>query len=143
VKAISLWQPWAELVAVGAKVFETRSWKTAHRGPIAIHAAKRTPPASDDPTFRRHYQVLEALGRQRDELALGAVVGVAILTDVLEIDQVTDAIIEGAARLHPDLERTFGDFTPGRFAWLLTGAASLSVPVAARGRQGLFEVALS
>lgn len=38
-KAITLWQPWASLVATGAKIIETRSWGTRHRGPIAIHAA--------------------------------------------------------------------------------------------------------
>lgn len=38
--AISLWQPWASLVAAGIKRIETRSWGTNFRGPIAIHAAK-------------------------------------------------------------------------------------------------------
>lgn len=31
--AISLWQPWATLMAIGAKTIETRSWSTRHRGP--------------------------------------------------------------------------------------------------------------
>jgi activating signal cointegrator 1 len=38
-KAISIWQPWASLIAIGAKKYETRSWETSYRGPIAIHAA--------------------------------------------------------------------------------------------------------
>lgn len=42
-KAITLWQPWASLIAIGAKKYETRSWKTNYRGPIAIHAAKKDP----------------------------------------------------------------------------------------------------
>src|SRR5580765_8422282 len=40
-KILSLHQPWASLVAIGAKRYETRSWKTDYRGPIAIHAAKK------------------------------------------------------------------------------------------------------
>jgi hypothetical protein len=40
IKAISLWQPWASLMALGLKRHETRHWPTAYRGPIAIHAAK-------------------------------------------------------------------------------------------------------
>lgn len=40
-KALSLWQPWATLIANGAKQIETRSWSTSYRGPILIHAAKR------------------------------------------------------------------------------------------------------
>lgn len=38
-KAITIWQPWAEFVAAGVKHNETRSWATKYRGPIAIHAA--------------------------------------------------------------------------------------------------------
>ena len=40
-RAISLWQPWASVVALGSKRIETRHWSTGHRGPLAIHAAKR------------------------------------------------------------------------------------------------------
>jgi len=42
-KAITLWQPWASLLACGAKKYETRSWATSYRGPIAIHAATARP----------------------------------------------------------------------------------------------------
>lgn len=43
-KAITVQQPWAQLIAVGAKAFETRAWKTNYSGPLAIHAgATRTP----------------------------------------------------------------------------------------------------
>lgn len=43
-KAISLWQPWASLIACGAKPYETRSWappRSMIGQPIAIHAAKK------------------------------------------------------------------------------------------------------
>jgi len=39
-KAITIWQPWASLLATRGKIYETRPWKTSYRGPIAIHAAK-------------------------------------------------------------------------------------------------------
>jgi len=39
-KAITIWQPWASLLASGGKMYETRPWETSYRGPIAIHAAK-------------------------------------------------------------------------------------------------------
>jgi hypothetical protein len=41
-KALTVLQPYAQLIAVGAKQYETRSWATKHRGPTAIHAGKRT-----------------------------------------------------------------------------------------------------
>ena len=39
-KAISIHQPWASLIAFGEKRFETRSWKTDYRGPLLIHASR-------------------------------------------------------------------------------------------------------
>lgn len=40
IKALTLYQPWATLIAIGAKKIETRSWDTKYRGPLAIHASK-------------------------------------------------------------------------------------------------------
>ena len=42
-RCLSLIQPWATLVAIGAKKVETRSWKTPYRGWLAIHASKAFP----------------------------------------------------------------------------------------------------
>lgn len=42
-KALSLYQPYASLVAWGDKKNETRSWGTGHRGPLAIHATAKLP----------------------------------------------------------------------------------------------------
>ena len=42
-KALTLTQPWATLVAVGENSIETRSWGTSYRGPLAIHSAKGFP----------------------------------------------------------------------------------------------------
>lgn len=50
VAALTLWQPWASLVAWEEKRIETRSWSTSYRGPLVIHAAKRF--AGDDLNHR-------------------------------------------------------------------------------------------
>lgn len=42
-KALTLHQPWASLVAMGVKTVETRGWSTKYRGPLAIHAGKKRP----------------------------------------------------------------------------------------------------
>ena len=42
-KALTIMQPWASLIACGAKTIETRSWPTKYRGPIAIHAGMKDP----------------------------------------------------------------------------------------------------
>lgn len=41
-KAITILQPWASLIACGKKQIETRSWATKYRGPIAIHVGLNT-----------------------------------------------------------------------------------------------------
>ena len=39
-KAITVHQPWASLLTLGYKGYETRSWATSYRGPILIHAGR-------------------------------------------------------------------------------------------------------
>lgn len=39
-KALSVRQPWASLIASGQKTIEIRSWSTRHRGELAIVASK-------------------------------------------------------------------------------------------------------
>lgn len=59
-KLISLWEPWASLMAIGAKKIETRSWATSYRGWLAIHAAKRWTAAERD--FASDRLCITALG---------------------------------------------------------------------------------
>lgn len=40
-KALSIQQPWAWLIASGHKDIENRTWHTGFRGPVLIHAGKR------------------------------------------------------------------------------------------------------
>lgn len=130
-KAISLWQPWATLIAIGAKQFETRSWYTGYRGPLAIHAAKRkiVPTEINDAIIAAlHLEEFITL----NELPLGCVVCTVDLIDCIPTEH---AVAWGLIR---DAERAFGDYTPGRFAWKLENVQ----PVAnspARGRQGFWE----
>jgi hypothetical protein len=134
-KALTLWQPYATLVIRGLKRVETRPWSTAHRGPLAIHAARRIPAS-----VRAHWRcewarsALRAAGLEDwEDLPRGAVVG---LVEVLDCVRVED--LGGLG----ELERALGDFRPGMWGWLLAGARELSAPFPARGRLGLFEVHL-
>ncbi len=40
-KALTVQQPYASLIASGQKTIELRSWSTMYRGPLLIHAGKR------------------------------------------------------------------------------------------------------
>ncbi len=139
--AISLWQPWATLIAIGAKQHETRGWSTKHRGRILIHASKRwTTSLTVVSTSDRFRQALERASVTFTPtsrapgcgLPLGAFVAEAELVQVIPTEDVDVA---------PDAdERYFGDFSPGRFAWRLANVHRLAVPVPYCGRQGLFRV---
>ena len=41
-KALSLKQPWAELIVSGKKTIEVRKWNTKFRGEFLVHASKNT-----------------------------------------------------------------------------------------------------
>jgi len=43
IKAISVKQPWANMIASGKKTIETRTWKTSYRGPILIVSSRKPP----------------------------------------------------------------------------------------------------
>lgn len=47
-RGLSLTQPWASLVAIGAKRVETRSWPARYAGPVAIQASLKFPPSARD-----------------------------------------------------------------------------------------------
>jgi len=40
-KAISLWQPWASMIASGKKTIETRKWATSYRGDLLICSTRK------------------------------------------------------------------------------------------------------
>lgn len=124
-KALTLTQPWAELVAAGLKQWETRSWSTGYRGLVAIHAAKGFPREA-----REFAAVERGLGRVPARIVLGAVVAVATLVDVKRTEEVGPSL--------SGLERHLGDYTPGRFAWQLADVHRLSEPIGCRGALGLW-----
>jgi hypothetical protein len=129
IKALTLWQPWATLIALGRKRLETRGWVTAYRGSLAIHAARRPP----DPGLLAAEPFAGALrdALARGPLPRGAVVAVARLVDVLPI---TPALVAGLTQE----ERAFGIYGPCRWAWRLEEVRLLDPPIPARGAQGLW-----
>ena len=150
-KAISLWQPWATLMAIGAKTIETRGRPTQYRGPIAIHAAKRL---TRDEIGLCHEQpfasALRAGGYETvRELPLGALVCVVTLVDCIQIPEGTpaqgklfgDGVLVRGVTLPPDGdELAFGNYAPGRYAWITRDLRKLSDPVPWPGKQWLFDV---
>jgi hypothetical protein len=122
IPALTLWQPYASLIAVGVKKFETRSFAAPQRllgQRIAIHAAKReiTLVGLDRETA---LAIMSAVNGSVYRLPRGVVVCTAVLAESLPAESV-----------EPDL---FGDYSPGRFAWRLEDVQPVSPHIPARGR---------
>lgn len=129
-KALSLWQPWATLIAVGHKKVETRSWPTRYRGPIAIHAAKRK--LTDDEHELLHELAYEFNINLPAQLQLGAIVAIASLWDCYQMSR-------HDCEIQTELEEHVGGWEPGRYAWCLHNVTALREPIPARGAQGLWQ----
>ena len=126
-KALTLTQPWATLVAIGAKRYETRSWYTAYRGPLAIHASKGFPKWAQELVIEEpFYTALDGVA-----LPTGVVLATARLFCCLPTVNLVGKLSER--------ERDFGDFEIGRFAWQFGDIQLLPEPVPAKGALGLWE----
>jgi hypothetical protein len=163
-KAITIWQPWASLLACGAKQYETRSWKTDYRGPIAIHAAAKDPCKMSllglEEFDKAASEALEKAGQSFTWclLPLGKIIATAELVNCWHIVYHPGPDIDIAKHIkigaeldvpkhHLDFQKyivpteqemLFGDWTPGRYAWELANVKILSEPIPAKGQQRLW-----
>ena len=169
-KALTVIQPWASAIAVGTKRIETRSWATKYRGPLLIHAGKSTaylPKLYKRGAITRRHD-LKVIGKQVIEIAclpwpnyvtirereaiysLGALIAVAELT---ACHRIYEFWVAGNLFYESDYpgpnrstfrltnqELALGDFSPGRYGWVLANVRRLPEPIPWRGQQGLFNV---
>ncbi len=141
-KALTLTQPWASLVAVGAKRIETRSWPTHFTGRIAIHAAKTFP---EDARYLATSEPFTApLGRVlATELPTAAIVAVAMLEQCWQFDENTAWSIRSRSMRGklPPHEADFGDFSAGRYGFVLDDVVRLATPITGvLGKLGLWNL---
>ena len=149
-KAISLWQPWASLVVLGAKKIETRSWYTSYRGPLVIKAAKKKDKdlltyCSCRLDFIAALKPLEVqIGKCFENLPFGALLGTVELVDCRRTESFTSQIEVPQGDGNPAhwRERDLGNFDPGRFGWVFVNPVMFPEPIPYKGQQGFFEVNL-
>jgi hypothetical protein len=117
VKVISLWQPWASAIAVGAKGVET----------LGVHMGDNKP--------------------LWDVLPFGAIVAVCNLVDCRPTGSFTQQELDTkrfqpgeTGDLDSWTERMMGNFDLGRFGWVLKDVKPLPQPIPFKGKQGFFEV---
>lgn len=132
-KALTVTQPWATLIILGVKHFETRSWFPSpadRRGRIVIHAGKGW--RREDREFADLLHERGTLPVRREDLPLGAALGtvrfdgLARTTTVLPWEEMTA------------LELYLGDYSPGRYAWLFGDPLPFPEPILVRGALGLW-----
>lgn len=115
-KALSVRQPWAHFIGVGAKTIETRVWQTSYRGLLLICSS-----AKWDETAREHMDI--------PSLSLGRAVAVVELIDCRPMTRADEEL--AMCRTYPRAQ-----------AWVLKHVRSLApwedFPV--KGKLGLFEV---
>jgi hypothetical protein len=134
-KGLSLKQPWATLVAIGAKQVETRAWQTTYRGDLVICSSAKfdkadarlcvEPPLSD---------VLAAYGVNVQALAsfpTGQALAVVTLERCCPVGDVAPVLSEQ--------ELACGDYSAGRWAWMLRYARRIR-PIPAKGALGVWRL---
>ncbi len=145
-KALSLWQPWASLMAIGAKHNETRSWPLAYRGDLVIHAAKIKD--GDSLSLCGQEPFVSALTRAGinsfTELPFGAIVGVVHVDDCVKSlgrnhEPGNPAILDNRLQVvWPEVD--FGLYDYGRWITLTSNPRRFRQPIPWRGAQGVFNV---
>jgi len=109
-RAISIRQPWAELILRGTKKIEVRSFRTKVRGPVCLYASFTR--GADDSKCQR------SVGCSWEELDRGVLVGVIEITDCREL-QSTDGRAAGFSIYNPE----------GLFAWLVKPLKRFAKPI--------------
>jgi len=117
--ALSIRQPWAELILMGRKTIEVRTWTTDYRGPLVIHVG-----------IRSNRELEAALGFH--DLFHGGFVGVVTLLDVRPFDRDSwEALRSG--------HLSVGPMPIGAMAWHVGAPRSFEKPISGRGELGLFQ----
>jgi hypothetical protein len=121
IRALTIRQPFPELIFRKRKPFEIRSWRTNYRGPLLIHSAAKVKTGC-----------AEESGLNPETLSTSAFVGVAILSDVRPYTRADSKLL--------NQRRAIGGWSPGQFSWVLKKPIRFARPIKANGKLGLFTV---
>ncbi len=132
-KALTIQQPSASLVADGEKPVENRSWRTSYRGALAIHAGLGT----------RYLTRQELL-----EYPTGVIVATCRLIGVMDVALFAECLRTPTG--HYCLRHNGWDiadvrkwlahkYTEGPYAWVLSDVKKLDEPIPATGKRGLWD----
>ena len=128
-KAITISQPFADLIATGQKWVENRTWPTPYRGPLAIHAG----------SGKQYLTTAELAG-----YVTGAIVATCDLVACVELDSIRantradchQLEVSGISR-----EQLLAhEHAEGPWCWVLSEVRPVAEPVPIKGQQKLWDV---
>ncbi len=121
IRALTIRQPFPELILRRRKPYEIRSWRTNYRGPLLIHSAAKI-----------KTDCARESGLKPETLMTSAFVGVAVLSDVRPYTRADSKLL--------NQKRAIGGWSPGQFSWVLKKPLRFARPIKANGKLGLFTV---
>lgn len=126
-KVVSLKEPWASLIKENIKHIETRSWKTKYRGKIYIHTSLK-------PVSKKDYKVNNLINLlSNKEFKYGYIIAEATLVDCIYMDEEYLTKIKDNNQ-----EYICGEYSIGRYAWILEDIKELKEPIPAKGQLGIW-----
>ena len=121
--ALSIKQPWAELILRGEKTIETRRWVTSFRGEFYIHASKII-----------DKRACEEFKIDTDSLVTGALVGKATIEHIVEYHTDKQFILDNKKH-----RSGFYGFNRPTFGFLLDDIKKIT-PISAKGSLKFFKL---
>ena len=134
-KAISLQNPWAQLVVSGFKTVEAKTWTTDYRGELLICSKARSDKSLEKAVLDVIEEETDLAFEQSEFFVNGAVLGKVQLVDIRPLTE-------------DDLEESWMDpaelevaETP-LYAWVFDNAEPIAEPIEVKGKPRLFDVEL-
>jgi len=130
VKVLSLTEPYATLIKDGIKSIETRSWKTNYRGKLYIHASSTKIPKE----YSNNKELMSLV--KSESFSHGHIICSCQLEDCIPM---TEEFVLDIKR-NMKTEYVTGDYSKGRYAWILKDIEILDKPIKAKGHLGIWNL---
>lgn len=145
-KGLTLLNPWAYLMAMGHKKWETRNWQPTTRGEVAITSSKAFTDAYKAVCLEKSFREVIAPNVSDGDfiyavnsMPCGSVMCVGQLVEVITSEEWLARHKAGQAG-YTDQEKAFGNYEPRRFAWRFENMILLPKMIPCRGKMSIWDL---
>ncbi|QOK30116.1 2-oxoglutarate dehydrogenase E1 (plasmid) [Cytobacillus oceanisediminis] len=137
-KVFSMIQPWASLFLYNEAQYETRTWNTKYRSPLAIHTSKKIDVDVCNNGTIQH--LLSMHGMNKNNLPTGMIIGVCNRINYIRVteDNQGNAVLEDGW-IVSGIDYFLGDFRVGNYIRDVSNKELLLNFIPARGKLGIWE----